>query len=126
MLSMMFAGNVGGDVAIREVMVRGQSVKVASFNVAINNGKNAQGEEIAPTWIRVSVWRNYAEIVAKYIKKGDRVTITAESLKASAWQTESGELRTGLEVSARRVDFGGNRRRDDEMPSSDDMGGIVF
>ena len=126
MLSMMFAGNVGGEVAIREVMVRGQSVKVASFNVAINNGKNAQGEEIAPTWIRVSVWRNYAEIVAKYIKKGDRVTITAESLKASAWQTESGELRTGLEVSARRVDFGGNRRRDDEMPSSDDMGGIVF
>ena len=126
MLSMMFAGNVGGDVAIREVMVRGQSVKVASFNVAINNGKNAQGEEIAPTWIRVSVWRNYAEIVAKYIKKGDRVTITAESLKASAWQTESGELRTGLEVSARRVDFGGNRRRDDEMPPSDDMGGIVF
>ena len=126
MLSMMFAGNVGGEVAIREVMVRGQSVKVASFNVAINNGKNAQGEEIAPTWIRVSVWRNYAEIVAKYIKKGDRVTITAESLKASAWQTESGELRTGLEVSARRVDFGGNRRRDEEMPSSDDMGGIVF
>ena len=126
MLSMMFAGNVGGEVAIREVMVRGQSVKVASFNVAINNGKNAQGEEIAPTWIRVSVWRNYAEIVAKYVKKGDRVTITAESLPASAWQTESGELRTGLEVSARRVDFGGNRRRDDEMPSSDDMGGIVF
>ena len=122
----MFAGNVGGEVAIREVMVRGQSVKVASFNVAINNGKNAQGEEIAPTWIRVSVWRNYAEIVAKYIKKGDRVTITAESLKASAWQTESGELRTGLEVSARRVDFGGNRRRDEEMPPSDDMGGIVF
>ena len=126
MLSMMFAGNVGGEVAIREVMVRGQSVKVASFNVAINNGKNAQGEEIAPTWIRVSVWRNYAEIVAKYVKKGDRVTITAESLKASAWQTESGELRTGLEVSARRVDFGGNRRRDEEMPPSDDMGGIVF
>ena len=126
MLSMMFAGNVGGEVAIRDVMVRGQSVKVASFNVAINNGKNAQGEEIAPTWIRVSVWRNYAEIVAKYIKKGDRVTITAESLKASAWQTESGELRTGLEVSARRVDFGGNRRRDEEMPPSDDMGGIVF
>jgi single stranded DNA-binding protein len=112
MLSMMFAGNVGGDVVVRDVVVRGESVKVASFSVAINNGKNAQGEDIAPTWIKVSVWRKYAEIVAQYVKKGDRVTITADNLKASAWQAENGELRTGLEVSARRVDFTGNRRRD--------------
>lgn len=33
-------------------------MKVASYSVAINNGKNAQGEEIAPIWIRISVWRN--------------------------------------------------------------------
>lgn len=33
-------------------------MKVASYSVAINNGKNAQGEAIAPIWIRISVWRN--------------------------------------------------------------------
>ena len=108
----MFAGNVGGDVVLREVPVRGENIKVASFSVAVNNGKNAQGEDLPPTWIKVSVWRKYADIVAQYVKKGDRVTVTAENLKASAWQAEDGELRTGLEVSARCVDFSGNKRRE--------------
>jgi single stranded DNA-binding protein len=125
MLSMMFAGNVGGDVVVRDVTVRGESIKVASFSVAVGNGKNAQGEDLPPTWIKVSVWRKYAETVARFVKKGDRVTITAENLKASAWQTDDGELRTGLEVSARKVDFSGNRRRNAETPQ-DDFSNIPF
>jgi single stranded DNA-binding protein len=124
MLSMMFAGNVGGEVVVRDVVVRGESIKVASFSVAVSNGKNAQGEDLAPTWIKVSVWRKYAETVARFVKKGDRVTITAENLKASAWQAEDGELRTGLEVSARKVDFSGNRRRDAE-PTEDTHGADI-
>lgn len=119
MLSMMFAGNVGGDVVVRDVVVRGESIKVASFSVAVSNGKNAQGEDLPPTWIKVSVWRKYAETVARFVKKGDRVTITAENLKASAWQTDDGELRTGLEVSARKVDFSGNRRRETDLAEAD-------
>lgn len=115
----MFAGNVGADVVVRDVTVRGESVKVASFSVAISNGKNNQGEDLPPTWIKVSVWRKYADIVARFVKKGDRVTITAENLKASAWQADNGELRTGLEVNARRVDFTGNRRRDVDMNEED-------
>jgi single stranded DNA-binding protein len=110
MLNMMFAGHVGADVDLREVSVRGETVKVANFSVAINNGKNAQGEDLPPTWIRVAVWRNYADVVANFVKKGDRVVITADNVKASAWQTAEGDMRAGLEVSARRVDFTGNRR----------------
>lgn len=79
MLNLMFAGNVGGDVILREVTVRDETVKVASFNVAVNNGTNAQGVELPPTWIKVSVWRNYAEVVAKYVKKGDRADTLAKT-----------------------------------------------
>lgn len=110
MLNIVFAGNVGGEVTLREVTVRDEPVKVASFSVAVDNGKNADGEDLPPTWIRVSVWRNYAEVVAQYVKKGDRVTVTAERLKSSAYTSADGELRSSLEVSARRVDFSGNRR----------------
>ena len=119
MLNLMFAGNVGGEVILREVTVRDETVKVASFNVAVNNGTNAQGDELPPTWIKVSVWRSYADVVAQYVKKGDRVTIAAENIRATAWTGEDGTARSGLEVSARRVDFSGNKRRDttlDDMP----------
>ena len=110
MLNIVFAGNVGGEVTLREVSVRDESVKVASFSVAVDNGKNRDGEELPPTWIRVSVWRSYAEVVAQYVKKGDRVTVTAERLKSSAYTSADGDVRSSLEVSARRVDFFGNRR----------------
>jgi single-strand DNA-binding protein len=111
MLNLTFTGNVGADPSTRKVSVRGEEVTVTSFSVAINNGKNTQGEDLAPTWIKVSVWRKYADIVAQYVKKGDRVTILAENLKSSTWQSESGETRTSLEVTARKVDFSSNRPR---------------
>ena len=111
MLNIVFAGNVGGDVTLREVTVRDEQVKVASFSVAVDNGKNRDGEDLPPTWIRVSVWRNYAEVVAQYVSKGDRVTVVAERLKSSAYTSADGDIRSSLEVSARSVDFSGNRRR---------------
>lgn len=110
MLNIVFAGNVGGDVTLREVTVRDEQVKVASFSVAVDNGKNAAGDDLPPTWIRVSVWRSYAEVVAQYVSKGDRVTVVAERLKSSAYTSADGEVRSSLEVSARSVDFSGNRR----------------
>jgi single-strand DNA-binding protein len=112
MLNIVFAGNVGGDVTLREVTVRDEQIKVASFSVAVDNGKNVDGEDIAPTWIRVSVWRGYADVVAQFVKKGDRVTVVAERLKSSAYANADGEMRSSLEVSARSVDFSGNRRSD--------------
>ncbi|MEO1667234.1 MAG: single-stranded DNA-binding protein [Chloroflexota bacterium] len=111
MLNIVFAGNVGGDVTLREVTVRDEQIKVASFSVAVDNGKNVDGEDIPPTWIRVSVWRGYADVVAQFVKKGDRVTVVAERLKSSAYTSTDGEMRSSLEVSARSVDFSGNRRR---------------
>jgi single-strand DNA-binding protein len=124
-LNIVFAGNVGGDVTLREVTVRDEPVKVASFSVAVDNGKNVDGEDIPPTWIRVSVWRGYADVVAQFVKKGDRVTVVAERLKSSAYTSTDGELRSSLEVSARSVDFSGNRRRDD-APADVDSDMVPF
>ena len=125
MLNIVFAGNVGGDVTLREVTVRDEQIKVASFSVAVDNGKNVDGDDIPPTWIRVSVWRGYADVVAQYIKKGDRVTVVTERLKSSAYTSTDGELRSSLEVSARSVDFSGNRRRDD-APADVDSDMVPF
>jgi len=111
MLSIMFTGNVGADPVLRQVNVNGDEIIVANFSVAVTN---PQGSDLPPTWIRVAVWRNYGEIIAQYVRKGDRVSVTAESIKASAWTDAEGELRAGIEVTARSVDFSGNRRRDED------------
>ena len=54
--------------------------------------------------------------------------MTAENLKASAWHGEDGEVHSGLEVNARRVDFSGNKRReaDDYAPTPSNVDDMPF
>ena len=110
MLNIVFAGNVGGDVTLREVTVRDEQVKVAWFSVAVDNGKNRDGEDLPPTWIRVSVWRNYAKVCEQYLKRGMAVTVVAERIKTSPYIDKDGNPAASIEVSARSVDFSANRR----------------
>ena len=112
MLNLTFTGNVGNDPEMKYTS-NGDPLAVTTFSVAINNGKTADGQDRQPTWVRVTVWRGLAEIVAQYVKRGDKVTITANQIKANAWlDKNSGEARAALEVTAREVDFGGNRREE--------------
>jgi single-strand DNA-binding protein len=112
MLNLTFTGNVGNDPEMKYTS-NGDPLAVTTFSVAINNGKTADGQDRQPTWVRVTVWRGLAEIVAQYVKKGDKVTITANQIKANAWtDKQSGEARASIEVTAREVDFSGNRREE--------------
>lgn len=105
MLNLTFTGNLGADVVLREVVVRGETVKVASFSVAINNGKDTP-----PTWVKVTVWRKTAEACASFLKKGSHVMVFADNVKLNSWQAQDGTTRTDLEVSARRVEFSPRNR----------------
>jgi len=62
-------------------------VSVANFSVAVTN---PQGSDLPPTWIRVTVWRNYAEIVAQYVHKGVIVTDSSYVIRVlgRCWKAE--------------------------------------
>ena len=112
MLNLPFSGNVGSEPEMI-FTASGDPIAVTTFSVAINNGKTADGQDREPTWVRVTVWRGLAEVVAKYVQKGDKVTVTANQIKAGAWiDKQSGQARASIEVTAREVDFGGNRREE--------------
>jgi len=118
MLNLVFNGNLGSDPEARTVQVNGEEIAVTSFSVAVNNGKNAAGGDLPPTWIRVSVWRSYAKVCEQYLKKGMAVTIVAERIKTSPYIDKDGNPAASIEVSARSVDFSANRRdeRDEHVP----------
>ncbi|MEL6273462.1 MAG: single-stranded DNA-binding protein, partial [Chloroflexota bacterium] len=65
--------------------MNGEEVAVTSFSVAVDNGKNAAGQDLPPTWIRVTVWRNYAKVCEQYLKRGMAVTVVAERIKTSPY-----------------------------------------
>ena len=71
-------GNLGKDPEVRTLE---NNVKVATFSLATSTGgcKKADGTEVPEKtqWHNVVCWRGLAEIVEKYAKKGDKLTVFA-------------------------------------------------
>jgi len=69
----MIAGNVGKDAVLRRT---GNGDAVLGFSVAVNNGKDKNGNKRDSTWFSCSVWGKRAESLENYIKKGTKVALT--------------------------------------------------
>jgi single-strand DNA-binding protein len=73
MQRLFIAGNVGKDSELRTTQ-GGDSV--LSFSLAIDNGKDRDGNKRDSTWYDCSLWGKRAESLAPHIKKGDKLTLT--------------------------------------------------
>ena len=74
MNKVLLIGNVGKDPAIRET---GTGKKVASFSLATSEtSKNEAGERVSvATWHNITAWEGLAEIMEKYVKKGQQLYV---------------------------------------------------
>lgn len=66
------AGNVGGVKNVKEVS--GDSV--LNFSVAVDNGKDKNGEKRDPTWYDCALWGKRATALAPYITKGSKLALS--------------------------------------------------
>lgn len=100
-------GNVGKDPELRFTP---QGVAVCDFTVAVNKKYTTQGGEPREetTWFRVTCWRQLAETVAKYVRKGRQIFVVGE-VAASAYADKSGQPAATLEITAQTVKFLGQR-----------------
>lgn len=66
------AGNVGN---VKEVKDVGND-KVLNFSVAVDNGKDKNGEKREASWFDCALWGPRAERLAPYIQKGSKLAVT--------------------------------------------------
>ena len=71
MQTVIIAGNVGNVKEIRDV----GGDKVLNFSIAVDNGKDKNGERRESTWWDCSLWGKRAESLAPYISKGSKLTV---------------------------------------------------
>jgi single stranded DNA-binding protein len=103
-----FWGVLGKDPELRE----GKSGKqYCNFGC----GVTVEGE--ATQWINVICFAPIAETISKTAKKGDRIYVEG-SLTLATWQNSDGETKTGLAVSAWKVERLGNIGRNRIEPPS--------
>ena len=78
-------GNTGSDPEVKQV----GSTKVAAFSLATSESyKDKSGEKVTQTeWHNIVVWGALAEVVEKYVKKGDRLFIGG-SVTYRSWEKD--------------------------------------
>ena len=69
----IIAGNVGKDAVLRRTQ-SGDSV--LGFSLAVDNGKDKDGNKRDTTWVDCSVWGKRAESLEQYVTKGTKLTIS--------------------------------------------------
>ena len=93
----------------------------AKFGLALNESwKNKQtGEWDKKTcFVDVTAWGKTGEFAAKYLKKGTRIFLEGK-LNFSTWETQGGEKRSKLDVTAERIQFAEAKAKDsDNAPAS--------
>ena len=90
-------------------------ISVTSFSIAVDR-RYRSGEHRQTDFIYIEAWRQTAEFVTKYFKKGSLIGIEG-SIQTRKYQDKDGNNRTVFEVVANNVQFVESKR--DSAPSSE-------
>ncbi len=99
--TVQLVGNVGQDPEIRNLE---GGKKVANFSIATSDSyKNEKGEKVDQTeWHRIVAWGNSAEIIEKYVVKGNQIGIVGK-LTHRTYDDKDGIKRSITEVLVNEV-----------------------
>jgi single-strand DNA-binding protein len=102
-ITVTVVGNLTNDPELRFTP---SGAAVASFTVASSSRyldkTTNEWKDGEPTYLRCSVWRQYAENVAESLTKGTRVIVSGK-LKQRSYETREGEKRTVMEIEVEDV-----------------------
>ena len=103
-------GNVGQDPEIRYTGDVNNVTKVATFRVATTERYRDRSGNLQEhtEWHSIVVWRNTADVVENYVKKGTQVYIEGR-LRSRSWDDQNGNKRYVTEIVADTLQLLGRR-----------------
>jgi single-strand DNA-binding protein len=97
---------MGHMTADPELKQTASGISVCSFSIGVNRrySKAEQGQQ-SVDFINIVTWRQQAEFVSRYFKKGSSI-IVCGSIQTRDWTDSNGQKRYATEVVADEVSFG--------------------
>ena len=97
---------MGRLVADPELRTTTNGINLARFRIACDRSYARQGEQRQTDFLDVVAWRQQADFVCKYFQKGSLIIIEG-SIQSRQYQDKNGNNRTGVEIVANNINFGG-------------------
>lgn len=111
----MLTGRLTSDPELKTTQ---SNVSVTSFCIAVQR-RYKSGEEPITDFINIVAWRNTAEFVAKYFKKGNMIGIEG-SIQTRKYTDKDGNSRVAFEVLAGNVQFVESKRSNTDINIAND------
>ncbi len=100
MNKIILIGNLTKDPEIR---VTQSGLKTASFSLAINDGKDKNGQDIVQ-YFNLSAFDKQADLLEKYVKKGHKLMVAGRA-KNESWDKPDGTKGYGFKVLANEIEL---------------------
>ena len=97
-------GNVGADPQSRSTQSGGTVTQVSLATSRRWNDKNTGEAREETEWHRVTCFNGLADNVAKYVRKGSKISVQG-SIHYTSWVGQDGEKKYGVEIRADQVEF---------------------
>lgn len=108
---------IGNMVADPELKQTPSGISVCRFRLAVQRKTKADGQQTAD-FIDVVAWRQTAEFVSKYFKKGNPILVCGQ-IQSRNWEDSNGAKRNSVEIIAEEVSFVASKESNDTyMPSA--------
>ena len=91
-----------------ELRTTNTNLSVLSFSVAVDRSYQSQGQERQTDFINCVAWRQNADFISKYFRKGQMIAIEG-SIQTRSYEDKSGAKRTAFEVIVNRASFCGSK-----------------
>ena len=99
---------MGRLVADPELRTTTTGISVTSFRIAVDRSFVRQGEERQADFIDIVAWRQTADFVTRYFRKGSMIAVQG-SIQTRSYEDKQGNKRTAVEVVADNVSFCGSK-----------------
>ena len=111
---------MGRLVADPELRHTPNGIATCTFRIAVDRSFVRQGEERKADFIDIVAWRQSAEFVCKYFRKGNMIAVNG-SLQTRSYEDKNGNRRTAYEVVADNV----HKVNWNEVPREGPLGGFA-
>lgn len=102
-----------------ELRYTSNNIACAEVDIAINNGKNDNGEERPADFIRVVFWDRLAENLSKFQHKGSLIAVEGQ-IKIQSWDDDNGKKRYKTYVLVRNMEFLESKKSEAPLPEEPD------
>ena len=95
-----------------------QGLSTCAFSIAVDRNFVRQGEERKADFINCVAWRQTAEFISKYFRKGSMIALEG-SIQTRSWDDQDGKKRYATDVVVSQVYFA-ESKRDSQASMGDD------